>query len=220
MEEKEQGKAKELRRRLELELHRPTLQLLLIIAAVTLLALPFVTTFNEFLTAVVIWTGFNSFLAQWVVPMEARLVAPILQLFSVSPAVTPTGLLLTGGAKSIVVNISWNCVGWQSFVLFAITVITGMQGPYTIGSKLHTVALGLLGTILLNLYRIASVSLVAFHFGNVPAIVYHDYAGTLMVLGWLGFFWWLSHRYLLEPDNSELWEDEEGEVEQTVESSA
>lgn len=214
-EERHQGEAKDVGRRLEMALHRPTFQLLLVIGAVTLVALPFVTTFNEFLTAVVMRLGLNVILERWVVPTEARLVAPMLQLFGISPAITPNGLLLTSGATNIVVNISWNCVGWQSFILFALTVITGMQGPYTLESKIHTVALGILGTLLLNLYRIASVALVAFYFGNVPAILYHDYASTLMVLAWLAVFWWVTHRFLLEPDHSEAWEwDEEGENEQ------
>ncbi|MFH1485514.1 MAG: hypothetical protein ABIH46_05540 [Chloroflexota bacterium] len=205
--EEEKQKTGTLARRLELELHRPTFQLLLLITAVTLVMLPFVTTFNEFLTAVVMWTGLNSILQNWVVPTEARLVAPFLQLFGLNTAVTPNGLLLTKGADSLVVNISWNCVGWQSFILFAITVITGTQGPYTLGSKFHTVLLGILGTLLLNLFRIATVALVGFFFGRTPAIIYHDYGSTLMVLGWLALFWWITHRYLLEPDDSDLWDE-------------
>lgn len=217
MTEGQEGKARELRRRMELELHRPTIQLLFIITAVTLVTLPFITTFNEFLTAIVIWLRLDGLLGHWVVPLEARMVAPLLQIFGVSPAVTPSGLLLNGGATSVVINISWNCVGWQSFILFAITVITGMQGPYSVESKIHTVILGILGTILLNLYRVASVSLIAFYFGSMPAIVYHDYAGTLMVLAWLALFWWGSHRYLLEPDKSEIWEEDGAEAEKVAE---
>jgi exosortase/archaeosortase family protein len=96
-------------------------------------------------------------------------------------------------------------VGWQSFILFLITLLTGLQGSYTRRSKVETVILGFLGTFLVNLWRISVVSLVAFYVGQLPAVIFHDYGGTILILLWLFAFWYFAHGYLLE-----AYEDEEG----------
>ena len=184
---------------------RLTYQLLLIIAAVILLILPFITTFNEFLTSIVMRLGLDAVLQGWIVPTEVRMIAVILRLFGIEASVSQTSLYLVKGTTTLPIYISWNCVGWQSFILFVITLITGLQGPYTKRSKVETVILGFLGTFLVNLLRISVVSLVAFYVGQLPAVIFHDYGGTILILLWLFAFWYFAHGYLLE-----AYEDEEG----------
>lgn len=188
---------------------RPIIRLLLIMGAILLMVLPFVTTFNEFLTRVVETAGLDRLLTQWVVPMEARMLAVILGLLNIPAQVSETTLYLDKGGFFLPVYISWNCVGWQSFILYGVTLITGIQGPFSRGSKFEAMIIGLLGTFLVNLMRIASVAVVAFHFGQVPAVVYHDYGGTVIILLWLFAYWWFSHGWLLEP--LEEWPAGEGE---------
>jgi exosortase/archaeosortase family protein len=74
-----------------------------------------------------------------------------------------------------------------------------MQGPFTRISKVETMVTGFLGTFLVNLLRITSVAAVAFYFGQLPAVIYHDYGSTIIILIWLAAFWWFSHGWLLEP---------------------
>ncbi len=186
---------------------RPTYQLILVLASVLFLIMPSITTFNEFLTAVVMRLGLDGVLQGWVVPMETRMIAALMRLFGIRAAASQTSLYLAKGASTIPVYISWNCVGWQSFILFAITLITGLQGPYTRRSKVETVILGFLGTFLINLLRIGVVCVVAYYVGQLPAVILHDYGGTLLILLWLFAFWYLAHGYLLEP-----YEDEEGNL--------
>lgn len=177
---------------------RGTYQLLLILTSVILLILPFVTTFNELLTRVVMSLGLDAVLEGWVVPTEVRMIAVILRLFGIQASVSQTSLYLVKGSSSLPVYISWNCVGWQSFILFAITLLTGLQGPYTRRTRVETTLLGLLGTFWMNLLRIAAVCVVAFFWGQLPAVIFHDYGGTIIILVWLVFFWYFATTFVLE----------------------
>jgi exosortase/archaeosortase family protein len=181
------------------EMRRPIFRLLLVMAAILLMILPFVTTFNEFLTRIVETAGLDRFLTDWLVPGEVRLVAVLLGFIGIPTQVTPSTILLDKGGYILPVFISWNCVGWQSFILYVATLLTGMQGPFTRISKAETMVVGFLGTFLVNLLRIASVAAVAFYFGQLPAVIYHDYGSTIIILIWLAAFWWFSHGWLLEP---------------------
>ena len=88
-------------------------------------------------------------------------------------------------------------MGWQSFILFGITLVTGLQGSIPRQRKLQLIALGLLGTFWMNLLRMAAVALVAYFFGRLPAVIFHDYGGTLMILVWLSVFWYALFNYFL-----------------------
>jgi exosortase/archaeosortase family protein len=88
-------------------------------------------------------------------------------------------------------------MGWQSFILLAFTMMTGLQGPYMLRSKLITLLLGLEGTFIINLIRILIPILLAHYVGYLPAILFHDYFGTVITLIWLGGFWYLSSGSLL-----------------------
>ncbi len=178
---------------------KPIIRLVLIMAAILIMILPFVTTFNEFLTRIVETTGLDALLTDWVVPVEARMLSVILGFLGIPTQVSSTSIYLDKGGFFMPVYISWNCVGWQSFILFVVTLTTGIQGSFSRASKFEAVVIGLLGTFLVNLLRIASVAVVAFYFGQMPALIYHDYGGTIIILLWLFAYWWFSHGWLLEP---------------------
>lgn len=177
---------------------RSTYQLLLILTSVILLILPFVTTFNEFLTRVVMSLGLDAILEGWVVPTEVRMIAVMLRLFGIQASVSRSSLYLIKGGSTLPIYISWNCVGWQSFILFAITLLTGLQGPHTQRSRVETIFVGLLGTFWINLLRIVAVCVVAFFWGQLPAVIFHDYGGTIVILVWLVFFWYFATTFVLE----------------------
>jgi hypothetical protein len=56
-----------------------------------------------------------------------------------------------------------------------------------------------LGTVLVNIARITVVCLLAALAGYVPAVLFHDYGGTLLIVAWLFFFWLAAYRWLV-PD--------------------
>jgi exosortase/archaeosortase family protein len=182
---------------------RDTYQLILLLSAVTLLLLPFITTFNEFMTAMVMTMHLDGVLREWIVPAEARMVAVLLSPLGVDVSVSSTSVYIGGGDFPLPVFISWNCVGWQSLILFALTVKTGLEGRYTLASQFRALSLGLLGIIWINLLRIAGIALVAYYFGRLPAVLAHDYGGTLMTIVWLALFWYFAINYVLEPKDDE-----------------
>lgn len=161
--------------------------------AIALVLLPFVTTLNEFLTRVIETTGFYSVIQSYVVPVITRMSVLVLRPFGINVQATTVGLLVNGAS----VRLSWNCLGWQSFVLLLVSLITGLQGPYTALSKLECVLTGVLGTFLVNLVRISGIVLMSVYISRVAALVFHDYGTNILIIAWLFFFWWYSFRFVL-----------------------
>jgi len=177
-----------------------TYYLLVMSSALIFLVLPFVTTFNELLTAFLIKIRLYVLIEDFVVPFEARVVAGLTSsIFGVQASVTSKSILLQQGGRNMVAYISWNCIGWQSLILFAFTCLTGLRGEYTTISRVKSILIGIQGTILLNVGRILIIIMVAMFWGYLPSLIIHDYAGTLLLLIWLVGFWHFSYRYILEP---------------------
>ena len=170
---------------------------ILAITAVVLAILPVLVTFSSILTDI-----FNRFqwyllLQQTVVPFEARLVAVVIKAVGISGLVTPNQqqfamILERPGQDYLPVQLSWNCLGWQSLVLLGLTLVTGLQGPYTRFSKLQVIVIGVLGTFLSNIFRMAFITSLAYYWNNVAAMIVHDYFAMFIALVWMIFFWWFS----------------------------
>lgn len=177
-------------------------RLLFIILAILLTILPFLTTFNEFLTSLALRFHWYVAFQQLVIPIETRMIAAILSLFQFKVMASPTSIILTqmqsGIPRTVSVYLSWNCIGWQSLVLFLLTLYTGLSGNFSLYSKIHTVIFGFLGTLLINFIRITLVALVGFYTRSLWANIFHDYASTLMTIAWLFGFWWYAHTFILE----------------------
>jgi exosortase/archaeosortase family protein len=172
-------------------------QKLILYAAIAFIVLPFVTSFNEFLTKVVESLNFVSAVQSVAAPFVVKVVVVILRALGVPASIDGSNLYLTGGWMPLKVYISWNCIGWQSLILLALTIVTGLQGQYTRRSKLITILVGLEGTLLINVVRILIPTLLAFYIGYIPAIIFHDYMGTLFTLLWMGGFWSYSFSNIL-----------------------
>ena len=178
---------------------KKTFKLIFSITAVILLILPFITTFNALLTTAVMQVKLYRILQDFIVPIQAKMITTIIGLFGISAFPTPVGVHIGKMQElSSSVTISWNCIGWQSFILFLLTLLTGLQGPYTVYSKMQTVLIGFLGTFLMNITRISIVVLLAHFINQTTATIFHDYFSTLMTIVWLFFFWWFSFTYVLE----------------------
>ena len=165
---------------------------LIIVAAFTFAVLPFFTTFNEFLTRVVESFKLVGLIQSSVAPFTVKAVAVVLGALGVPASGDGAFLYLTGGWMPLRIYVNWNCVGWQSLVLLAFTLATGLQGPFTWGSRLLAVLMGLEGTFILNLVRILVPTLLAHAWGEVPAVVFHDYLGTVLTLLWMVAFWYYA----------------------------
>lgn len=175
---------------------KKTLSTLFLILAVALMLLPFLTTFNELLTRIVLRTELFRFIENLVVPYETVLVRGILSLWGVETVPGTVSIIKNGRVDNIF--IAWNCVGWQSVIILLVSLKAGFSGNFTKISRLETLLLGVLGTFLINLFRIAAIIIVFFYFGKVPAMVIHDYSSVLITILWLFFFWWFSYKFVLE----------------------
>jgi exosortase/archaeosortase family protein len=63
------------------------------------------------------------------------------------------------------------------------------------------IVIGVMGTLLVNIVRVTLVCLIAAWWGYVPAVLFHDYGGTLMIIGWLFAFWIFSYQWIVVSDH-------------------
>ncbi len=75
--------------------------------------------------------------------------------------------------------------------------MAGLRGRYPLEARAQVVLIGVLGTIVMNLLRIGLVGLIAAAAGTVPALIAHDYGGTLLMIAWLFALWTFAHRWVL-----------------------
>ena len=177
----------------------PVFAMLLALTAVALVVLPFVSTFDDLLTQIGMRVGIAAPL-QGIVPAEVRVTVTVLGLLGIHAAAAGNQLVvwnLSGAPQTLF--ISWNCVGWQSLILLALSLMVGLRGPMTLATRLQVIALGVAGTVLVNIARITVVCALAALAGYVPAVLFHDYGGTLLLVAWLFIFWLTAYRWLV-PD--------------------
>ena len=183
---------------------REALNMTLIAAACALLmVLPLVTTFDDFLTGWALRLGADNPL-QGMVPAEARMVVGLLTLAGIHAAASGSHIVVWDRAGVMhLLLISWNCIGWQSLILLGVSFVSGLRGRHPLEARTQVIAIGVAGTMLLNLLRVAAVAALAATWGQEPAILFHDYGGTVLVVGWLFAFWMFVQRWILPPDPSD-----------------
>ena len=170
---------------------------LLALACGLLMLLPLVTTFDDLLTTWAMQLGANSPL-QEIVPVEARMVVGLLGLVGIHAAASGNYMVVWDGAGVMhSLFISWNCIGWQSLILLGVSLVTGLRGRHPVEARAQVIVIGLAGTMLLNLLRVAAVAGIAATIGVTPAILFHDYGGTALVISYLFLFWMFAHRWIL-----------------------
>ncbi len=164
--------------------------------SLVLVSLPFLVSFNEVLTKLVEHNFLYLWVQKHVVPLEAKMMGVILMALGYDYSFSPSNSIIVVNGVSM--GITWNCLGWQSFLLFFITLLVGFRGRYTLASILEALGIGVLGTFWLNIARMLFTVLLAVHTPAIFRIVFHDYlaAGTTVV--WLFVFWWFAYAYVLE----------------------
>jgi exosortase/archaeosortase family protein len=170
---------------------------LLAVVCALLMLLPLVTTFDELLTTWAMQLGANNPL-QAIVPVEARMVVGLLGLAGIHAAASESHLVIWDGSGSMhTLFISWNCIGWQSLVLLGVSFLSGLRGRHPIEARIQVILIGVAGTMLLNLLRVAAVAGIAATIGVMPAVLFHDYGGTFLVILFLFVFWMFVQRWVL-----------------------
>jgi len=175
---------------------------LLAMLCALLMLLPLVTTFDDFLTTWALQLGADNPL-QAIVPVEARMVVGLLGLVGIHAAASGSHLVVWDSAGAMhTLFISWNCIGWQSLVLLGVSLVSGLRGRHPLEARLQVVVIGVAGTMLLNLLRVAVVAGIAATVGVTPAVLFHDYGCTILVIGFLFGFWIFVQRWILGTEPS------------------
>ena len=174
---------------------KKTFKFLLLIFAITLGVLPFATSFNEVLTRLVETSDLYKPIQAVLVPYVSKLIVGVLgRLPGLEIATYPFGVVVNG----VDVRITWNCLGWQSFLLFFASLMIGLRGQYSNLSKLQAVLLGIAGTFLLNIFRIVFTAALVGWWRGLFVILFHNYFSAFLTIVWLIFFWWFSYSFVLE----------------------
>jgi len=164
--------------------------------ALLLMLLPFITTFNAFLTSIFLKFHYYRVLEEFVVPYQAKALAAVLSLLPGAITIYPVakGVWLNG----TFVQMQWNCLGWQSAVLLLASFLTGFQGKFSGVSRIEVILIGFLGTYLINIFRLSFVGFLAIYLGRLWAGLFHDYFSLILVISWFFFFWWFAYSFVLE----------------------
>lgn len=176
---------------------KTTYTTLFAILAIILILLPFMTTFNNFLTRLFETLGIYRFIEEVITPYIIRLVVVILRFFKIEAKLGQTMFSIENQGEKLDFNLSWNCLGWQSLILLTVSLFVGLQGNYTRNSKIECTFIGILGTFLLNLSRIVAMVFAMIYINPLFAFVLHEYLATLITIIWLFIFWWFSYGFVL-----------------------
>ncbi|QQS39287.1 exosortase/archaeosortase family protein [Candidatus Woesebacteria bacterium] len=174
---------------------------ILIVTAIVLSLLPVIVTFSAILTTLFDKLSWYVWLQREVVPVESRMVAVLVKVVGIDAQITSHinfSMVLTRGETIIPVQLEWNCLGWQSMILLVTTFVTGLRGRYKLSSKIETVIIGILGTFLSNLFRMAFIVTLAYYWNSFAAMIIHDYFASFIAVAWMLFFWWFSYSYVLD----------------------
>lgn len=171
-----------------------TFVIIFTLLAVFLAVLPFLVSFNEVLTHLVEQFRIYMWVQERIVPLEVKMVGVLVRPLGINFIAHPNGMTVNG----IYAGMTWNCIGWQSLLLLVITLIVGLRGNYTFWSKIEAVIIGLLGTILVNLLRMALTIIILVVSRPLFAVVFHDYLAAIVTILWLFAFWWFSYSFVLE----------------------
>ncbi|NIM47635.1 MAG: hypothetical protein GTN40_05790 [Candidatus Aenigmarchaeota archaeon] len=182
-----------------LGIEKSTFKLIMLFSAILLLLMPFITTFNDVLTRFVMKIELYKNIQAFVAPIEIKFITLILNILGIKTLITTSTISVWKNMDWKTFTISWNCIGWQSMILLFITYFVGLAGNHKISSKIECFTIGILGIFLANILRMALVVMIGYLFGSLPAIIFHDYFGNILMIVWLIFFWWFSYAFVLTP---------------------
>ena len=95
-----------------------------------LMVLPVVAALSSTLTDIFNNAGWYKPIQEFIVPWEAKMVAVAIWPLGIKAVVTPNSAIgafyMVKDGINIPVNLSWNCLGWQSMLMFGITAFLGL----------------------------------------------------------------------------------------------
>lgn len=173
---------------------------LLILLVYILIILPVVLTFNEMLTQVVEKNTLYVLMQKKIVPFEVWLVGMIVKPFVTSYIPVSGGMIV----NNIQMAVTWNCLGWQSVLLFMISsLITFLNFKVSNLLKIELIFVGLFGIFWVNILRIVFTVVLAIYSMPVFRIVYHDILSAFVTIVYILIFWRFNYTYIIHPLDNE-----------------
>ena len=169
-------------------------KLILALLAIMMAVLPLLVSFNDVLTHIVEGMGAYVWIQRVIVPWEVRIVGTLVKPLGIDYIAHLEGMTVNG----VYAHLSWNCIGWQSMLLFIITLFFGLRGNYTLLSKTEVILIGFLGIFLTNILRLALTVILLAVSRPLFAVVFHDYLAAITTVLFLVVFWWFSYSFVLE----------------------
>jgi exosortase/archaeosortase family protein len=166
-----------------------------IFASIILMVLPFMLLFNDVLTKLFEKFVLYNLLQEKIIPFQAKLIGLLIKPLGINYVAYKDGMLV----NNFPIKITWNCLGWQSLVLFFLSTLVGLSGSsYKFLSLAKTIVLGLLGLFWINVFRITfTVTLVTYSM-PIFRVVFHDYLAAIVTIFYLLGYWWFSYSFVLE----------------------
>ncbi len=141
--------------------------------------------------------GSSFYVGEWLeysmeplVPYFVQMMAFVLMLLGIPAAVqTPTMIVLDTSSGPVPVLFEAGCIGIHSFLIFSvIIVVTMMEESASVRTKLLWSVAGVIGTFIMNIFRVSLISAVIYYFGYEKWGEIHAWIGYALFLLWLGFF--------------------------------
>ena len=169
-----------------------------LILTFTLLVLPLVLVFNDVVTKLVERWEWYTFVQREIVPFQVKIVGLFIKSFGIAFIALPDRMIV----NNLELRMSWNCLGWQSLLLFFISAIVGLhKNSFTLISKLQVLVLGLFGIFWVNIARMTAIVLLSIYAQPFYQYIFHDLLAAVVTIGYLLLFWKISFVYVLEQKN-------------------
>jgi len=119
----------------------------------------------------------------------AQLAGDGIRIISYGPLAPP------GGEA---VNIAWGCTGLSSLVIFSF-IITSLILSYKMSyfKKGVTIAVGIIGSFLVNILRLVMLSLILYHRGLDEMLWVHRHIGDVLFVIWIAAYWAMMFKFVL-----------------------
>jgi len=86
-------------------------------------------------------------------------------------------------------GVEAGCIGIYSFLIFAIViVVTMMEDPGSLRTKLLWSVAGIIGTFCVNIVRVSLIFVVIYYFGYKDWRKIHTNIGYILFIAWIAFF--------------------------------
>ncbi len=126
------------------------------------------------------------------ISMTVAASASVLQFLGVA-LTTGSDYYVVQGATSLRVEVGVRCAGLDVALIYSLILASFLwQSPGSVKSKSILLALGVVGALGVNVFRVVVLTLLYATYGAPLGDTVHTHLGDLLFLGYIGAFWWVA----------------------------